>query len=316
MRKSLWWQTCRKVEKKKHFLACTLPIKFNKMSLSTSQKRAVLVVTVAAAGIAALRWFSRARQTAQMLRKLPETAVTILPYFKVHEGKLASFKGVTDICKKLVREEPGNLHYSFSYDGQVCHAREGYKDAASMLKHLENVGTPLGKVLEMSDVLRLDCVGPSKELAKLKESLAPFAPSYYELEDGGFRVESNATKHLTDKAVSIAPYFQVNPGKLTEFKQLLPKLYKKVEKEKGALTYAFGFCGDKAHVVETYSDAAALLEHLGNVDKELGEMLSLSSIALCEVHGPESEIAKLREPLSTIPGGVRFFALEPNGLRR
>jgi hypothetical protein len=77
--------------------------------------------------------------------------------------------------------------------------------------------------------------------------------------------------------------------------------------------YGFSFCGDEAHCREGYEDADAVLRHLDNVGELLEEALKISDIIRLEVHAPESEISKLKEPLSSL--NPQFFSLE-FGFRR
>ena len=64
---------------------------------------------------------------------------------------------------------------------------------------------------------------------------------------------------------------------------------------------------------EGYVDAEGALAHLDNVGTLLGEALKIADITRLEVHGPEQELAKLREPLANFK--PRFFTLE-YGFRR
>jgi quinol monooxygenase YgiN len=109
---------------------------------------------------------------------------SIVPDFKVHEGKLEDFKA---LCEQFVDKtggEPKCLYYGFSFDGEQAHCREGYEDAQGVLAHLENVGALLEKALKISDLTRLEIHGPIDELAKLKEPLAELNPQYFTLEYG------------------------------------------------------------------------------------------------------------------------------------
>ena len=80
-----------------------------------------------------------------------------------------------------------------------------------------------------------------------------------------------------------------------------------------ALAYRFSFDGDQAHCREGYSDAAGILAHLENVGALLEEALAIADITRLEVHGPEDELAQLREPLAAL--SPQFFTLE-FGFRR
>ncbi len=72
--------------------------------------------------------------------------------------------------------------------------------------------------------------------------------------------------------------------------------------------YGFSFCDNEAHCREGYVDAEGVLNHLENVDAPLQEALSIANIIRLEVHGPEAELAKLREPLSAL--NPKYYALE------
>ena len=113
-----------------------------------------------------------------------DTCCTIVPYFKVSDGNLDTFK---EMCKKFVEKtnnESDCLYYGFSFDGDLAHCREGYKNAEGLLAHLDNVGVLLGEALKISDLARLEVHGPEEELAKLREPLAELNPQYFVLEYG------------------------------------------------------------------------------------------------------------------------------------
>ena len=55
------------------------------------------------------------------------------------------------------------------------------------------------------------------------------------------------------------------------------------------------------------------IAHVENVTPLLAEAFKISTLARVEVHGPEAELEKLREPLATLD--AQFFTLEC-GFRR
>jgi len=115
---------------------------------------------------------------------IQDTCCTIVPYFKITEGNIDAFK---DICKKFVEktnDEPGCLYCGFSFNGDLAHCREGYKNAEGLLTHLDHVGVLLGEALNISDLTRLEVHGPEEELAKLRGPLAELNPEYFVLEYG------------------------------------------------------------------------------------------------------------------------------------
>jgi hypothetical protein len=110
-----------------------------------------------------------------------------------------------------------------------------------------------------------------------------------------------------DKCCTIAPYFRVSSGKLEAFKELCQQFVAKTSEETKCLYYGFCFDRDLAHCREGYADAEGLLTHLKNVGLLLEEALKISEITRLEIHGPEEEIAKLREPLAGLK--PQFFIL-------
>ena len=116
-----------------------------------------------------------------------------------------------------------------------------------------------------------------------------------------------------DKGVTIVPYFQVQSGKLDDFKALCEQFVETTGKEPKCQYYGFSFDNDLAHCREGYDDAEGLLVHLDSVGPLLQEALKISELTKLEIHGPEEELAKLREPLAGL--NPRFFVLE-YGFRR
>lgn len=113
-----------------------------------------------------------------------DTCCTILPYFKVHDGKLPAFRSLCDQFVAKTRGEPACLYYGFSFDGDQVHCREGYANAEGLLAHLENVGPLLQEALQIADITRLEVHGPETELTKLRQPLAELNPQFFTLEYG------------------------------------------------------------------------------------------------------------------------------------
>lgn len=116
-----------------------------------------------------------------------------------------------------------------------------------------------------------------------------------------------------DKCCTIVPYFNVPAENLEEFKELCEDFMEKTRHEDKCLYYGFSFNGNQVHCREGYEDAAGLLEHLSNVGQLLNNALKISEISRLEVHGPESELSKLKEPLADLHPD--FYVLE-YGFRR
>ena len=121
-----------------------------------------------------------------------DKCVSIVPYFKVHTGKMDAFKGLCEQFVEKSRTEPKCLYYGFSFFEDQAHCREGYADAEGALTHLENIGPILNEALKIADLTRLEIHGPEEELAKLRGPLSNLKPQFFTLEFGfrkspGFR---------------------------------------------------------------------------------------------------------------------------------
>jgi quinol monooxygenase YgiN len=116
-----------------------------------------------------------------------------------------------------------------------------------------------------------------------------------------------------DTCCTIVPYFTIHEDKLEDFKKVGEQCVKKANEEPECLFYGFTYDGNLAHCREGYANAEAVLTHLGNIGPLLQEALKISDITRLEVHGPEAELAKLREPMASLD--PRYFTLEC-GFRR
>lgn len=116
-----------------------------------------------------------------------------------------------------------------------------------------------------------------------------------------------------DTCCTLVPYFKVASVNQPAFRALCETFVEKTRNEPKCLHYAFSFSEDQAHCREGYVDADGLLAHLDNVGNLLQEALKIAELTRLEVHGPESELAKLRGPLAGLK--PQFFTIEC-GFRR
>ena len=105
---------------------------------------------------------------------------------------------------------------------------------------------------------------------------------------------------MSQPTVSIHPYFKVHPGKLEAAQALLPKFVARTATEAKCRYYEFTINGDEVFCREAYADAEGTLAHLDNVGALLGEMLKVSDLQRLEIHGPASELEKLKGPLAEL----------------
>lgn len=116
-----------------------------------------------------------------------------------------------------------------------------------------------------------------------------------------------------DTCCTIVPYFRVRDGELDAFRALCERFVETTSGEDGCLYYGFSFDGDEVHCREGYVNADAALRHLDNVGELLARALEIAEVTRLEVHGPEAELARLRDPMKDLD--PRFFVLE-YGFRR
>lgn len=113
-----------------------------------------------------------------------DSCCTLVPYFKVHPGKMTEFRALCEQFVAKTATEPKCVHYAFSFDGDNAHCREGYDDAAGLLAHLDNVGAVLQEALKIADIARLEVHGPAAEIDKLREPLKDLSPQFFSVEMG------------------------------------------------------------------------------------------------------------------------------------
>jgi len=115
---------------------------------------------------------------------LEDTVCTLVPYFTVQDGKLDDFKALGDRMVEKTRGEDGVVFYGFSFSGQLAHCREGYRDAAGILAHLENVGELLGEALKIATLDRLEVHAPAAEITALEAPMKQLDPTFFVMATG------------------------------------------------------------------------------------------------------------------------------------
>ena len=107
----------------------------------------------------------------------------LLPYFKVHSGKLDAFRKLCERFVEKTSQEPKCINYGFNFDGDQIRGYEVFSDAEGLIAHLGNVGPLFQEALTIADV-SLDVTGPEQELVKLRPALVNFNPQFFVLEYG------------------------------------------------------------------------------------------------------------------------------------
>jgi quinol monooxygenase YgiN len=115
---------------------------------------------------------------------LQDHCCTLVPYFKVNEGKMPAFRSLCEQFVAKTQSEPKCTHYAFSFEGDTAHCREGYADADGLLTHLGNVDAILQEALKIASITRLEVHAPADQLAKLREPLKALNPQMFTVEYG------------------------------------------------------------------------------------------------------------------------------------
>jgi quinol monooxygenase YgiN len=92
----------------------------------------------------------------------------------IHEGKLEEFKALAAECRRKVRDQdPGTLQYEWFLNGAQteCVVLEAYRNSASVLEHIANLGPTLAATLAVCDWTFEVFGSPSQELVKATASL-------------------------------------------------------------------------------------------------------------------------------------------------
>ncbi|WP_119327602.1 putative quinol monooxygenase [Cysteiniphilum halobium] len=105
---------------------------------------------------------------------------SIVPYFKIHDGKLEDFKAFIAQAISKAENEEGCLFYNYTIsDDMVAHCREAYTDYKALLHHIENVGDIIGNMLKVSDLVSVEVHAPATDIDQLREPLKELNPIFY-----------------------------------------------------------------------------------------------------------------------------------------
>ncbi len=108
--------------------------------------------------------------------------VTLLPYYKAKEGKLAEVKALCPSFVELISKEKNCTYVSFAFKEDTMVVREGYEGAAGVLEHLESAGPHFGPLFEAADLLKLEVIASAEDITALKEPLKDLNPTFYSVE--------------------------------------------------------------------------------------------------------------------------------------
>ena len=123
-----------------------------------------------------------------------------------------------------------------------------------------------------------------------------------------------------DTFVSVMPFFSIPDGNMAKVEEGIKIFLDKMspEAEPKCLFYGFTMAEDKKSALcrEAYEDAEGVLNHLQRVDAELKAFTAEGCAKLdrLEIHGPASELEKLKEPLKGV--NPVYFVTQAGGFMR
>jgi len=237
------------------------------------------------------------------LKTAPDTTLSIMTYYEIHD--MHGFLKIQQRVRELVKRAPGVRYYGFSIEGNTAVSKEGHVNLAAYMLHLRYAQEHWFDLMSVASVINMEAHGPKAEVDQLEETLKDLLSSHWAYLEGAFIVptkyiEGAAPGQLaSDETVCVLVYWQIKDyaGFLAGVKD-----FQNLTKQEQKVKY-YGFClnGSKAICREGYDCAEGFLEHLQNVDIPLKAALEVADVTRVEVHGPASEVDKLREPLKSFP---------------
>jgi hypothetical protein len=190
-------------------------------------------------------------------------------------------------------------------NGNVAVSKEGHAHFASYMQHLRNIQEHLFEAMSAGSITNMEAHGPKEQVEQLEDSLKDLLSSNWAYADGAFFVPSKYLEHanqgrlVSDETLCVLVYWDIK-----DYARFLAgvKDFQHLTKQEEKVRY-YGFCmyGSKAICREGYDCAEGFLEHLQNVDGPLKAAMECADVTRVEVHGPSSEVDKLREPLKSFP---------------
>lgn len=213
----------------------------------------------------------------------------------------------------------GCLYYGFATCGNKVMCREGYKDAATMLAHSQEVAADLEEMVKKigKERVRILCSAPQDQLDIIKSKMdGRLNVKYFTLDPGAVNI-APMPKGCKDTHVTILPEFTVPADRRDEFKAGFPKFYAATKGGKGAagcLYYGFAVGDESICCREGYVSAEAAALHGADVKEMLEEPMKAVGAGgfKLNVIGPKADLDKLRPKLA--PRGAVFWELDAEAL--
>lgn len=237
------------------------------------------------------------------LKSAPDSTLSIMTYYDVHDT--SGFLRICQSIKSLVKKSPGVKYFGLSLHGKVAVTKEGHANFASYMLHLRKVQDLWFQVMSVATITNMEAHGPKEQVDRLEDSLKDLVSSHWAYAEGAFFVpakylaQAGHGRLVTDSTLCVLVYWDIRDyarflGGVKDFQRL-------TRQEEKVKYYGFCMCGTKAICREGYDCADGFLEHLANVDGPLKTAMEVADVIRVEVHGPEAEVERLREPLKSFP---------------
>ena len=92
---------------------------------------------------------------------LEDIVVSIHPYYKVLEEDLETFRKLANDLIETTRGDMGCLYYGLSFASNEFFCREAYKNAETLLAHLDNISDLRERLNKIASISRLEIHGPA-----------------------------------------------------------------------------------------------------------------------------------------------------------
>lgn len=233
----------------------------------------------------------------------PDTTLSIMTYWEVHDANV--FLLSCQRIKELVKKSPGVKYYGFTMSGNQAVSKEGHANLASYKLHLHFIQEHWFHAMSGATITNMEAHGPKEQVDELEDSLKDLLSSHWAYADGAFIVpakyleQADRGRLVTDETLSVLVYWTIR-----DYAKFLAgvKDFQRLTRQEEKVKY-YGFCmfGARAICREGYDCAEGFLDHLRNVDGPLKAAMEVADVGRVEVHGPITEVEKLREPLSGFP---------------
>ena len=143
--------------------------------------------------------------------------------------------------------------------------------------------------------LKLDLIGPEKELDLLRETFEPLGTRFFHTDENSLSFFKHSGKEMKDTHVSIVPYHKVKPENMEMYQKIIEEFYENTKKGKAkCLFYEFARNGDTFFCREAYQNAEEILAHFNDVTETHQKSVGLAEVKVA-IMGPKNELDKLRK---------------------